>query len=62
MEREALFQRKSIQIPRIVEYRLIARARELGIILNDLGNGLSVGNPLEWHLLRYNKTKVLEIP
>jgi DNA-binding HxlR family transcriptional regulator len=48
MEREGLISKKIYpEIPPRVEYRLTARARELGVILNDLGNGLNVGNPPE---------------
>jgi DNA-binding HxlR family transcriptional regulator len=38
MEREGLISKKIYpEIPPKVEYRLTARSRELGVILNDLG-------------------------
>jgi DNA-binding HxlR family transcriptional regulator len=54
MEREGLISKKIfLEIPPRVEYRLTARARELGVILKDLGEWA-----LRWKSPRMASTKV----
>ena len=54
MEREGLISKKIyLEIPPRVEYRLTARARELGVILKDLGEWA-----LRWKSPRMESTKI----
>jgi DNA-binding HxlR family transcriptional regulator len=54
MEREGLISKKIfLEIPPRVEYRLTARARELGVILKDLGEWA-----LRWKSPRMASTKI----